>query len=161
MSSTNLIVVIEDTEDFLKASDVIYERLDVDDKGFPRDYSFGCPYAVLACYTIESGIKNLLIHFNVPFNHEHDLLSLFDLLPSETKRTIYKYPNSVWNTGIFIETPEEIFRSLLSKTENIFKEARYFFETKNRDVEICVTFLHSTSHLILDTLKEVATSSKD
>ena len=152
--SINLTVTIEDTEDFLKASDAIYNMLKVDEKGLPQDFSFGCPYAVLSCYTIESGVKNLLIKNNISFNREHDLLKLFDLLPDSYKKRIFFLENAFWNQGIYKETPEEIFRSLLEKTKTNFIDARYFLEQKTKDVQICVVFLRTVSHAIFNMLKE-------
>lgn len=152
--SINLIVTIEDTEDFLRASDVIYDMLKVDENGLPKNLSFVCPYAVLSCYTIESGIKNLLIKNNISFNREHDLLKLFELLPNSYKRRVFSLENAFWNQGIYKEVPEEIFKSLLDKTKTNFINARYFFEQKTNDVEICVVFLKTVSHAIFDMLKE-------
>lgn len=150
----NLSVAIEDTEDFLKASDVIYEKMRVDERGLPQDFSYGCPYAVLSCYTIESGIKNLLIKNNIEFHREHDLLNLFNLLPDTYKKRLYYLENALWNQGIYKETPEEIFNGLLEKTKGNFIDARYFFEKKPNNVEICVVFLKTTAHAIFDLLKE-------
>ena len=107
--------IIEDTEDFLKASDVIYKKMQVDENGIPQDFSFAYPYAVLSCYTIESGIKNLLIKNQILFNRKHDLLALFDLLPSHLKTEIYLSKGVFWNDGVYKETPKIIFRDLLEK----------------------------------------------
>lgn len=149
-----LFLCLEDTKDFLNAADVIYERMGIDERGFPQDRSFACPYTVLSCYAIESGIKNLLILSKQPFNRGHDLLSLFELLPQPFKQRIISAENVYCNRRAFWERPEEIFRELLGKAKTNFIEARYFFEKKSNIIEICVGFLSSLSHIVFGLLVE-------
>lgn len=153
-SGKTLTFCLEDAEDFLNASDILFDQLDVDEKGYPKNFSFGAPYAVLASYSIESSIKNILIIYNVPYGRGHNLLNFFKLLPDKVQRRVINETSKLWNDKVFIESDDEIFKQLLSLSSNNFVGTRYLFEHKDKGETIHITFLKKLSHTMFKALKE-------
>lgn len=86
--------------------------------------SFFAPMAINGAFAIEITIKAILLNLNIPFEKEHNLAVLFNLLPEEVQ-------NEIWN-WVKEKTPEyadeEKRNEELILISEVFKQCRYIYE---------------------------------
>ena len=106
--------------------------------------SYGIIYYVNAGLAIELYLKSILTKNNIKFNREHDIESLFMLLPTNIKKLFFRYFVFCSNKNCLsvVVSNETEFLECLHNSANMLDKYRYYFtENIKNDKEYKINFL--------------------
>ncbi len=111
-----------------------------------NDLFFYSPMIVNGAFSVELSIKALLINMDIPFSNEHNLVILFNLLPSNVQGQIWDWVVRKTPEYSDVEKREKMF-ILLSDT---FRQWRYPYEGTVPAIEL--RFLSSLANATIGVL---------
>lgn len=120
---------------------LIFLKMELDEKGFPVNYDYAEFYVVNCCLYCELCLKALNLKNGRDATKTHDLLILFDELQDDMRIKIASDTISAFGPCFDYLTP---FRNLLEKEKNNFVTFRYL-EFSDSTGYTCCSFLHQLS----------------
>lgn len=120
-----------------------------------RKYIVPADFVCLA-FSVEVGLKALLMLCDGEKACGHELLELYNKLPLAHQKQVYSNVCSL--TGSY--SNEAIFEQFLEKNSKAFVTWRYSYEQRHRQIEINPDFLLQLSTAILNSISEIVSGQK-
>ena len=128
-------------EDLFAVIDTLYNKMQLDENGYPVNFGFAEFYVVNSCLFCELCFKAFALKAGNDVEREHNLLHLFDQLPEKIQYQIASNTMATFGPSTDYVT---VFRDFLEKEKDNFIVFRYLIFSEFEGYTCC-SFLRQLS----------------
>ena len=135
----------ETINDLYEVVKLIFDKMKLDDRGFPQHFEYAAAFVVNSCIFCEICLKVLILKNGEDVEMEHDLVKLYNELPCEQRRIISQKTMSkiAPGTDYYIT-----FQNCLKKEKDNFVVFRYLSFPSTKEAYTCCSFLKELTDVL-------------